>query len=163
MRCSRIKQNKDGVITDRKGTHHHWCALWKFSKGGEVQPALSDLHLWLLPPVAQCIALTGSLILVAGAVLGEVSWVPASETAVSSDRAQRHRESRVGSLRLESGETRCCLQWRSSNPSPRLCGPARRLWGNHSVLLGRRAGCRHWGLPFHVSLEGPHAIFLGNC
>jgi hypothetical protein len=44
MGCSRIKQNFNGVITDRECTRQHCCSLWDVNQGGEFEFALLDLH-----------------------------------------------------------------------------------------------------------------------
>jgi hypothetical protein len=48
MGCSRIKQNSNGVITDRECTCQHCFSLKDVNQGGEVEFALLDLHHGLL-------------------------------------------------------------------------------------------------------------------
>ena len=43
------------MIKNRKGTGHDGCSFWKFSQCGEVQPALSHLHLLFPSLVLTCI------------------------------------------------------------------------------------------------------------
>jgi hypothetical protein len=43
-----IKKNNNGVMVDRKYTHHYRCPFRKFGECGEVHPSLADLdHLSL--------------------------------------------------------------------------------------------------------------------
>jgi hypothetical protein len=48
MGFSRIKQNSNGVITDRECTRQHYCSLWDVNQGGEVEFTLLDMNHGLL-------------------------------------------------------------------------------------------------------------------
>jgi hypothetical protein len=79
-----IKKNNDGVMVDRKYTHHYRCPLGKFGECGEVHPSLADLdHLSLALALA---GWTGCLPLERlpklRAILDEVGWASAVETTI---------------------------------------------------------------------------------
>ena len=67
-------------MMDRKGTSHDGCSLWNVSHGGEVQPALSHLH--LLPLALVLINILPLPLLVPGAILGVMSGVATCEAPV---------------------------------------------------------------------------------
>jgi hypothetical protein len=68
------------IIQNGKDTSHDGCSLRNVSHGGEVQPALSHLH--LLPLALVLIGIMSLPLLVPGAILGIVSSVTTSETSV---------------------------------------------------------------------------------
>ena len=68
------------IIQNGKDTSHDGCSLWNISHGGEVQPALSHLH--LLPLALVLIGILPLPLLVLGAILGIVSSAATSETSV---------------------------------------------------------------------------------
>jgi hypothetical protein len=74
------KKNDCRIIQNGKDTSHDGCSLWNVSHGGEVQPALSHLH--LLPLALILIGILPLPLLVPGAILRVVSSVTASETSV---------------------------------------------------------------------------------
>jgi hypothetical protein len=80
MRCTRIKKDNSRIIQNCKDTSHDGCSLWNISHGGEVQPALSHLH--LLPLALVLINILPLPLLVPGAILGVMSGVATRETPV---------------------------------------------------------------------------------
>ena len=80
MRCTRIKKNNSRIFQNCKDTSHDGCSLWNISHGGEVQPALSHLH--LLPLALVLINILPLPLLVPGAILGVMSGVATSEAPV---------------------------------------------------------------------------------
>jgi hypothetical protein len=68
------------IIQNGKDTRHDGCSLWNVSHSGEVQSALSHLH--LLPLALVLIGLLPLPLLVLGAILGIVSSAATSETSI---------------------------------------------------------------------------------
>jgi hypothetical protein len=81
MGCTRIKENNGRTIKNRKGTSHDGCSLWKFGQCGEVQPALSYLH--LLFPSLVLIFILRWLWLDLRAALDIVANITTSEASVA--------------------------------------------------------------------------------
>jgi hypothetical protein len=86
MSYTRIKQDNNGFIVDRKYTRHYRGSFWKFRKGGEVNSSLPDLHYSLLS-LAQIVLiriLPLKRFLGLRTVSDEVIRTPAIETAISA-------------------------------------------------------------------------------
>jgi hypothetical protein len=78
--CTRIKKNDCRIIQNGNGTSHDGCSIWNVSHGGEVQPALSHLH--LLPLALVLVGILSLPLLIPRVILGIVSSVTTSETFV---------------------------------------------------------------------------------
>ena len=133
MQSTRIKKNNSRIIQNCKNTSHDGCSLWNISHGGEVQPALSHLHLLPLPLVL--INILPLPLLVSGAILGIMSGVATCETPVVICLAVLLLLLTVP-LSWKLGAVGCLLLLWSDHPSPLLLlgSPALSVGHNPEVL-----------------------------
>ena len=70
---------------DKKCTRHHWCALRKFCKSGEIDVPLPDLNSLLFALVLVVLIRALALVLSLGlwALTGEMSGAPTIEATIS--------------------------------------------------------------------------------
>ena len=70
---------------DRKCTRHHWCALGKFCKSGEIDAPLPDLNSLSSALVLVVLIRALALVLSLGlrALTGEMSGAPTIEATIS--------------------------------------------------------------------------------